>query len=336
MRVTVLLGGASDERDVSFATGVQVAGALREAGHQVALFDTADGPVSPEREAEIRERGVPAAPPSARLQDRLVTEGMRVLGAHREAARADVFFIALHGGAGEDGHLQTVLDLAGVRYTGSGPLACRAAMNKAVTKELLRGEGIPTPPWLMDVFDADDIEETLGLPVVLKAVSGGSSLRLERAGTREELEAALTRAREFDDAVLVEAMVPGREFTVAVLDDEALPVGEIIPRDGFFDYEAKYQPGMAREIFPAELEAGPSAELQRLALEVHRTLGLRDYSRVDFMMDKEGGFHVLEANNLPGLTAQSLVPRAAAAAGISFPELCDRIVRMAAERGRGT
>lgn len=336
MRVTILMGGASDERDVSFATGVQVAGALRAGGHRVVSFDTAHGPLSPEDEDRMREEGIPPIPPRGELRDRVVEDGMGFLSRWPDAARADVFFVALHGGPGEDGRIQGVLDLAGVAYTGSGALACRVAMNKEVTKQLLQEAEVATPPWLMDCFDPDEIEEELGLPVVVKAVHGGSSLRLELARDRAELETALARARSFRDAVLVEGYVPGREFTVGILEDEPLPVGEIIPRGEFFDYECKYQPGMAREVFPAELAEPVAGQLQALALRVHDTLGLRDYSRVDFMMDGEGGVWCLEANTLPGLTANSLVPKAAAAAGISFPELCDRLVRMALDRSVGT
>jgi D-alanine-D-alanine ligase len=206
-------------------------------------------------------------------------------------------------------------------------------MDKGLTKEVLRDEGIPTPPWLMDVFSPDEIEKTLGLPVILKAAGGGSSLRLELAHDRTELEEAVERARDYDDRVLAEGYVPGREFTVGILEDQALPVGEIIPRGEFFDYECKYQPGMAREVFPAELEDEKAREMQALALRVHRALGLRHYSRVDFMMGADGGLWCLEANTLPGLTANSLVPKAAAAAGMTFEDLCVRLVELAA-RGR--
>lgn len=207
------------------------------------------------------------------------------------------------------------------------------AMDKDASKTILRETGVATPDWLVDVFDADAVERRLGLPVIVKAAHGGSSLRLELAHDRGELAGALERAASFDDVVLVEQFVPGREFTVAILGDEALPVGEIIPQAEIFDYESKYQPGGALEVFPAEVDVGVAARMQELALGVHESLGLRDYSRVDFMGDREGGLWCLEANNLPGLTAASLVPKAAAAAGITFPELCDRLVRIAADRG---
>ena len=336
MRVTVLTGGASDERDVALATGAEVAHALREAGHQVVVFDTATGPLSREDEARLRARGVEIQPGMPPARDRVVEEGMGFVGQFTEAAGAHVFFLALHGGAGEDGTLQHVLDESGVLYTGSGPVACRAAMDKDLTKAVLQEAGIPTPRWLTDCFDAGVVEAELGLPVIVKAAHGGSSVRLELAHDRGVQEAALLKARDFRDAVVVERYVKGREFTVGILGAEALPVGEIIPQAEFFDYACKYQPGMAREVFPAELEAAKAEALQVSALAVHEALGLRDYSRIDFMMDEGGGFWCLEANTLPGLTANSLVPKAAAAAGLSFPQLCSRLVEAAAARGNRT
>jgi D-alanine-D-alanine ligase len=333
LRVTVLLGGASDERDVSFATGVQVARALRARGLEVGCLDTAVGPVSRDEEDRVLREGVPPAPPVGGLRDLLVEGGVAWLDDFGADGAPDVFFVALHGGAGEDGRVQAVLEAAGRVYTGSDAHACRIAMDKGVTKEILREEGIPTPPWLMDVFSPDDIQDALGLPVILKAASGGSSLRLELAHDRAELEVAVERARHFDDRVLAEGYVAGREFTVGILEDRALPVGEIIPRGEFFDYECKYQPGMALEVFPAELEGEKAGEMQDLALRVHGALGLRDYSRVDFIMGGDGGMWCLEANTLPGLTANSLVPKAAAAAGMAFEDLCARLVELAASRG---
>jgi D-alanine-D-alanine ligase len=224
------------------------------------------------------------------------------------------------------------MDRVGVVYTGSGAVACRVAMDKDISKAVMREQGIPTPDWLVDTFDPGTVEEQLGLPVIVKAVHGGSSLRLELAHDRAELDTALAASRDFGDGVIAERYVPGRELTVAILDGDPLPVGEIIPQAEFFDYECKYQPGKAREVFPAELDAAVAQEVQALALKVHESLGLRDYSRVDFMMEKSGALWCLEANTLPGMTANSLVPKAAAAAGISFPELCDRLVRAAARR----
>lgn len=333
MKVTVLLGGASDERDVSLATGAQMAAALREAGHEVRAFDTARGEVlGPGEEEAIRERGVDPDPPSGRWRDVLASGELGTLTGHAEAGGAEVYVLALHGGAGEDGTIQGLLDGAGLVYTGSDRVGCLLAMDKDLGKRLMRDAGIPTPAWMTDVLDPDRLIEGVGLPLVVKAANGGSSLRLELARTRGEVEAALEAARRFDDHVVAEAFVSGREFTVGIVGDEALPVGEIVPEHELFDYACKYQPGMAQEIFPADLDAEIAARMQEVALRVHGILRLRDYSRVDFMMDGEGGLWCLEANNLPGMTGNSLLPRAAKAAGIDFPELCDRIVRLAAAR----
>ena len=333
MKITVLLGGASDERDVSLATGVQMAAALRERGHTVCAFDTVRGEVlSREEEASLRERGVDPDPPDGPWTDRLVSGGLAGLTGHPVAGGADIHVLAFHGGAGEDGTIQGLLDEAGLAYTGSDRIGCLLAMDKDVGKRLMRDAGIPTPAWQTDVFDADRLIADVGLPIVVKAANGGSSLRLELARTRDELVDALERARGIDDHVVAEAFVSGREFTVGIGGGEALPVGEIVPEHELFDYACKYQPGMAQEIFPADVDGESAERMRDLALHVHGILRLRDYSRVDFMMDQGGGSGCLEANNLPGMTGNSLLPRAAKAAGIEFPELCDRIVRLAARR----
>ncbi len=333
MKLTVLLGGASDERDVSLATGAQMASALRTAGHDVCAFDTARGEVlTPDEEDAIRDRGVEHEPPRGRWSDVLATGGLSSLLGHPEAGAADVYVFALHGGAGEDGTIQGLLDGAGLVYTGSDRVGCLLAMDKDVGKRLMRDAGVPTPAWRTDVFDAERLIAEVGLPLVVKAAGGGSSLRLELARTPEELRSALSRARGFDDHVVAEAFVSGREFTVGIVGDQALPVGEIVPEHELFDYACKYQTGMAQEIFPADVDERSGGRMRDLARAVHGILRLRDYSRVDFMMDEDGGIWCLEANNLPGMTGNSLLPRAAKAAGIDFPSLCDRIVRLAAAR----
>lgn len=333
MRLTVLLGGDSDERDVSLATGAQVAQALREVGHEVVAFDTATCHVlSSEEEARLRGAGVAPEPPPPGVRDRIAAGEIDRLLDHPRAGSAEVFVVALHGGGGEDGTIQGVLQRAGCVFTGSDRVGCLLAMDKDLTKRLLRDGGVPTPAWCTDVFDADRLEAEIGLPLVLKAAGGGSSLRLELVHDRVELEAALQRARGWDDHVVAEAYVRGREFTVGVVGGEALPLGEIIPEHELFDYACKYQPGMAQEIFPADVDSESAARMQALALDVHRILRLSDYSRVDFMMDGGGGVWCLEANTVPGMTANSLLPRAARAAGVEFPDLCDRIVQLAAAR----
>jgi len=332
LRVAVLMGGVSSEREVSLASGAQVARALRTRGHRVVAVDTARGVLSSEEEASLLEAGVGAAPPPTDLPDLLETGDVTLLTRAPELEGVDVIFPALHGGAGEDGTLQALLDLAGFTYAGSGRLGCTLSMDKEVSKRLFRDGGIPTPPWLTAPVGLDRVEGELGLPVIVKPPSGGSTLGLTLAHDREELEEAVEEARRYERRILYEGYVKGRELTVGILGGRALPVGEIIPAHELFDYECKYQPGMAEEIFPADLPADTAARVQELALAVHRLLFLRDFSRVDFILDEEDRPWCLEANALPGLTANSLLPRAGAAAGMSFPELCEEIVLLALRR----
>ena len=347
MRVAVLLGGESEERDVSLASGCQVADALRHAGHDVVALDPVGGALTRADEAKILAEGVRSLPP-----DEIIGGGESVSGAasnpsgaptgtalsnHEEIVSADVVFPALHGGMGEDGTLQALLDLGGLAYAGSGMLGCGLSMDKDVTKRMLRDAGVPTPDWLVNPT-AQEAVERLGLPIIAKPVAGGSSVRLylldDVAEVEETIRVEAARASEsgVPPDMMYEAFVAGREFTVGILGEEALPVGEIVSEHELFDYECKYQVGMAEEIFPAEIPGTLARTLQKRALEVHRLLRLRDFSRVDFMVDEEGEAWCLEANALPGMTANSLLPKAAHAAGITFPEVCDRIVRMAVER----
>ncbi|MEX2532002.1 MAG: D-alanine--D-alanine ligase [Gemmatimonadota bacterium] len=336
LRVAVLMGGVSVERSVSLASGVQVARALRARGHEVVAFDTARGVLSREEEDKLLEAGVAAAPPPTGLPDLLETGDVTALTRAPELAGVDVVFPALHGGAGEDGTLQGLLDLAGLPYAGSGRLGCTLAMDKEVSKRLFRDAGIPTPPWLTGSADPARVQEELGLPVIVKPPSGGSTLGLTLARDSQALRSAVEESRRYEARILYEGYVEGRELTVGIVGGRALPVGEIIPSHELFDYECKYQPGLAREIFPADLEPREAEAVQELALRVHELLFLDDFSRVDFILDGDGRVWCLEANALPGMTANSLLPQAAAAAGIGFPELCEEIVRLAvARRGRG-
>lgn len=331
MKVAVLFGGTSSERDVSIASGSQVFRALREAGHEVVAVDTARGVLAPAEQERLLDAGVAHAPPReadlAGLRSAtpaLLTD--QILG------NVDVAFLALHGGSGEDGTLQTMLELAGIPYTGSGPLASGVAMDKDFTKRLLRYAGVPTPDWLMAPASAEDAERALGYPMVVKPSKQGSTVGLSVVHERTELQPAIEEAFRHDDEVMLEAFVAGRELTVGILGDQALPVGEIIVQREIFDYETKYQPGMAEEIFPADLSEEQAAEVQELALRSHRALKLRGYSRIDFRLDAHGVFWCLEANTLPGMTANSLLPKGARAAGIDFVDLCDRICSLAIQR----
>lgn len=335
MKLTVLLGGTSSERDVSIASGVRMAAALQRCGHDVRVVDPATGAVR----LDDLSGGVSLRPPS---EEELAT--LRAGGAAArlltipEVLEADVVVLALHGGHGEDGTVQALLDMAGVRYTGSGHLASALAMDKDMSKRIFRHAGVRTADWLMltgrpeaategEIVAA--LEGSIGYPVVVKPSKQGSTVGLGIVRRREELMAAVVEAFRHDDEVMLERFVPGRELTVSVLGDEALPVGEIIPRKEIYDYECKYTPGMAVEIFPAELEPEVAVMLQEQALAAFRALKLRGCARIDFRLTSEGESYCLEANTLPGMTDTSLVPQAAAAAGMGFDELCDRIVSLA-------
>jgi D-alanine-D-alanine ligase len=331
VKVTVLMGGASAERDVSLASGLRVADALRSRGHTVTAVDTVRGALTAAEERALLAGPVMhALPPDqdalARLSSETLPATVRGLGANRGA---DVVFIGLHGGQGEDGTLQALLDLTGVPYTGSGHLASALAMDKDLSKRLFREAGVRTPEWLMAPADDEDIVATLGLPVIVKPSKQGSTVGLTLVKERAGIQAAIVEARNYDDEVMIEQFIAGRELTVGILGDKALPVGEIIPKHEIYDYECKYTPGMAREEFPAKLSAAETKAAQELALLAFRALKLSGCARIDFRMTPDGTFYCLEANTLPGMTELSLIPQAAAAAGITFPELCERIVRLA-------
>jgi D-alanine-D-alanine ligase len=330
VKVTVLTGGTSSERDVALASAVQVVAALRKCGHDVAVVDTARGYIPESDEARELGGSVGVAPPSIEklrsLERGLLVSGLGDLAVVRSA---DVIFLALHGGTGEDGTLQALLEIIGVPYTGSGPMASGIAMDKDISKRLFRAAGVATADWVMAPISLTEVQRRFGWPVVVKPSKQGSTVGLTVVRKAAELEAAVTLAAKYDDEVMIEAFVPGRELTVGVLDDQALAVGEIIPQHEIFDYECKYTPGMSEEIFPADLSPALTADCQRLALGAHRALKLGGYSRVDFRLTPEGSLFCLEVNTLPGMTATSLLPQSARAVGIEFPDLCDRICRSA-------
>jgi D-alanine-D-alanine ligase len=337
MRIALLTGGSSAEREVALATAAQVVPALRSRGHRVTVVDTTGGPVPEADEPRLLGGAGGRTPPPGDHLDgrerRFLLSGLADLA---EVRTADVVFLALHGGRGEDGTLQSVLDILEVPYTGSGALASALAMDKDVSKQLFRAAGIPTADWLMAPATAAQVTETLGWPVIVKPSRQGSTVGLTLVREPGELEPAMALAARYDDEVMLETFVPGRELTVGILDGAALAVGEIIPRHEIFDYECKYTPGMATEVFPAALPAAWAGRCQDLALRAHRALKLGGYSRVDFRLTAHGEMVCLEANTLPGMTATSLLPQSAGAAGIGFPELCERICRAARGRIRGS
>lgn len=344
MKIVVLAGGLSPERDVSLCSGSLIANALMDAGHEVLLVDAYEG-VDAASAFFAKGSGkrysftVPGKAPDLD-EVRRRNGGRRELigpGVLEKCREADVAFIGLHGDMGENGKLQAVLDVYGVRYTGSGYAGSCLAMDKDLSKRLMRQAGIPTADWIM--LDASSgqgpdalaarVRSELGLPCVVKPCSCGSSVGVSIVEDLSGLAAALDAAVLYEKSILVERKITGREFSIGVLDGKALPPIEIVPKAGFYDYANKYQPGLTEEICPARLDAAGTAEVQRLALAVHACLCLGTYSRIDFLLDASGVFWCLEANTLPGMTPTSLLPQEAKAAGISYVQLCELIAQKA-------
>jgi len=298
--------------------------ALRARGHIVRVMD----PASDATEAELRQlASVKREPPSKEALAKLTTNVVRLAG-----IKAEVVFLGLHGGQGEDGTLQAVLDILGLRYTGSGHIGSAIAFDKQLSKTLFRAAGVSTADWLMAPASAQTVEKTLGWPVVVKPSKEGSTVGLSVVKAPKDLDAAIKEAFRYDDEVIIERFIPGRELTVAVLGEVALPIGEIFPKHEIYDYECKYTVGMAHEEFPAKLPPDVTAHIQDQAVKAFRALKLSGCARIDFRLDAGNVPYCLEANTLPGMTGTSLVPQAAEAAGIAFEELCDRIAHLA--RGR--
>jgi D-alanine-D-alanine ligase len=336
MRLTVLLGGTSAERDVSIVSGTRVVEALRSRGHSVRVVDPASGELTDSQLRALLPSGVRREWPSnealAALRAASLGPQIGLLPAVREA---DVVFIALHGGEGEDGTIQAILNSAGVAYTGSGSIGSAIAMDKDLSKVLFRAAGVTTADWRMAPATADEVEAALGFPVIVKPSKQGSTVGLTLVKHRDGLQAAIELALQHDDEVMLERFIPGRELTVGVLGGEALPVGEIVSKNELYDYEAKYTAGMAHEVFPADIPATAAADVQAQARLAFGALKLRGCARIDFRMTADGTFYCLEANTLPGLTELSLIPQAASAAGVSFPELCERIALLAVRTTEG-
>ena len=344
MKITVLAGGLSHEREVSLSSGSLIAGALIRKGHEVCLVDlytgramdgTAPGftrdPIPPYCVSRIVP-DLEALKASTGNGDRRIGAGVMAL-----CREADAVFIALHGDVGENGQLQAFLDMEGIPYTGSGYVGSLLAMDKDLTKQILTRAGVVNAPWVYCDLTcgvenlADRIEAELGYPVVIKPCSGGSSVGVSMPENRAELVAAMESASRYETTLMAERRIMGREMTVSVLGDEVLPAVEIIPLTGFYDYENKYQAGQTTELCPA-----PLTEEQVRALESATRLGfealrLRGYARFDFILDENNIPWCLEANTLPGMTPTSLLPQAAAAVGIPYDDLCERMVRMAVE-----
>ncbi len=342
MKITVLAGGLSHERDVSLSSGSLVAGALVRRGHEVCLVDLYTGRgLHGETPAFTRTPIEPYCVPTLEPDlDRLKTtsgRGELRLGPGVAALcyAADAVFIALHGDVGEDGRLQAYLDMEGIRYTGSGYAGSLLAMDKNLTKQILHEADVPTAPWIQcDLRHgaeaaADRIEATIGYPMVIKPPMGGSSVGVSMPEDRASLVSAIKKAAVYDPVVMAEKRIMGREVTVSVLGDIILPAIEIIPVSGFYDYENKYQAGKTREICPALLSRTEEAALREMTAKGFEALHLSGYARFDFVLDEAGIPWCLEANALPGMTPTSLLPQAAAAVGICYEDLCEQMIKLA-------
>lgn len=331
LKVLVLAGGRSAERDVSLSSGAAVAAALAGAGADVYALDPGVSPRVLAWTPQLAKDQIGTQPPAGLTGARpTIAPSDLVLS---ELKNIDVVFIALHGGDGENGRLQALLDMAGIRYTGSGMLASALAMDKDASKRIFIAEGIPTPDWRTldtpDDLDYDEAVETLGSPLIVKPNAQGSTVGLTLVEQRAQWEGALQEAFRWDARVLVEEFIDGRELTAGVLGNQALPIVEIRPRHGLYDYECKYTDGMCEYLCPAPITPAQTRACQEQGMEAFRALGCRGYARADFRMTEDGRMYCLEVNTLPGMTSHSLVPKAAQAAGIAFPELVARICRLA-------
>ncbi len=340
MKIVVLAGGISTERDVSFVSGKNVYEALKSKGHQVVLTDVYLGMEEmPENvfEADVDwTKQIGAV--TEKCPDIEAVKAMRKDGGKNFfgpnvltlCQEADVVFVALHGENGENGKIQAAFDLMGIKYTCTDHVSSAICMDKAITKDIFRAYNIPTPASVH--FTEENAQtEPMALPCVVKACCGGSSIGVSVVFTKEEYEAALADAFSYDAQVVVEQYIKGREFSVGVIAGKALPIIEIAPITGFYDYKNKYQAGSAVETCPADLSEDITHRMQKCAEDVFKALRLKKYARMDFMLDENGEFFCLEANTVPGMTNTSLLPQEAAAVGISFEDLCQKLVEMALE-----
>lgn len=346
MKIVVLAGGISTERDVSIVSGTMICKGLREKGHRAVLIDVycgderiSEADLTQEDRLFPEEYDVDAAAAYIRSFNDQIAQMKKTrkkfFGANVLALceAADVVFMGLHGEDGEGGKVQAAFDLMGIRYTGSGALGSAVAMDKGMSRKLFAAEGVPTAKG-MTVKRSDERlgadRNGIGLPCVVKPCCGGSSVGVEIARTQEEYAHALEVAFSYEEEVVVEQYIEGREFSVGVVDGKAYPVIEIAPLEGFYDYTNKYKAGSTIETCPAELDEDKTKEMQHYAELAFAALKLECYARMDFMMGKDGSLYCLEANTLPGMTPTSLLPQEAAAIGMDFAQLCEHLIEVSA------
>ena len=344
MRIVVLAGGTSTERDVSISSGLLVSSALREKGHEVVLLDVFTG-----YEQDICDVDALFKKNYSFVNSAKVNETISDIDEIKEKRRdksnryigenvidicscADITFLALHGGEGENGQIQAALDLLGIKYTGSGYLGSALAMNKGITKSVLIQNKILTPAG--DIFkSAEDAKSWNIFPCVVKPCSGGSSVGITIAQNADEYKASVKEAFGYgENEIVVEQYIKGREFSVGLLGGRALPPIEIIPNEGFYDYKTKYQAGKAKDVCPADITAEEDSTMRNAAQAVYEALHLESYARIDFILDENGNAYCLEANTLPGMTPLSLLPQEAKAEGMGFADLCEKIIEISLEK----
>ena len=334
MNIVVLCGGNSTEREVSIDSGSNVCEALRSKGHNAILIDVYFGLDDIEIfEKSNREYNVEEEKKKIQELSKYVDEKRREFFGKNVieiCSKADIVFMALHGKNGEDGKCQATLDLFGIKYTGSGPLASAIGMDKAVTKQIFLSKNVPTAKsaWIKKGEPSDLNTIGMEIPVVVKACNGGSSVGVVLVKDESEYDGALKECFDLDDTVLVENYIEGREFSIGVIDNKALPVVEIIPKTGWYDYKNKYAPGATDHVCPANLDEELTKKMQKVAEDACAAIGCEPYARADIMMDKDNNMYCLEVNTLPGMTKTSLIPDEARAIGIDYPALCDNLVKL--------
>lgn len=337
MKIVVLAGGTSTERDVSLISGTEIYKALKSKGHEVVMLDVflgyeGEGTDNIFAVKKDWTEGIKAVseqnPTTEQIKSLRKDGGKCFLGPNviEICRQADIVFMALHGANGEDGRIQATLELYGIPFTGTDYLSSAIAMDKALTKELLQAKGIPMAKGYS--IEIGEPLQDIGYPVVVKVNTGGSSVGVYMVSNEEEMEEALKQAKQYDSRVVIEQYIDGREFTCGVIEGKALPVVEIAPSEGFYDYANKYQPGKTKDTCPASISEEKTKEIQSVAEQVFKALRLRAYARIDFMMNKEEEIFCLEANTLPGMTPVSLLPMEAAAMGMDFPSLCERLIEV--------
>ena len=340
MNVVVLAGGISQERDVSLVSGRGIYNALKSRGHNVVLLDVYlgyDGDIDNifELDMDWASKVAPVSEKTpnieeikaSRKQDNNEFFGINVI---EICKKADIVFMGLHGDAGENGKIQAVFDLLDIKYTGTGSFSSALAMDKSISKQLFNMHGVNTPKSYL--LKGKDDSYTPDFPCVVKICDGGSSVGVYIVNNKGEYQNAVDEAFTYEAKVMVEEYIKGREFTCCVIDKKALPIVEIAPVSGFYDYKNKYQPGATTETCPAKVSKELTDKIQEEAVKAYEALGIEVYARMDFMVDADENVYCLEANTLPGMTPTSLIPQEAAAIGVSYEELCEQIIKISLEK----